>query len=100
MVEAGATAGSGTHRQKGDGRLLLAPGQAPPGPDGGLDVASQLEEALAAVRSLLSRLDLEIAKARRSLQELEGLRARILAQLKEVAEGHPSPWGGLDPSGR
>ncbi|MCS7276792.1 MAG: hypothetical protein NZ695_07250 [Dehalococcoidia bacterium] len=100
MIEAGATAGDETYRQRGDGRLLLAQQQAPLGSQGPGELASQLEEAVSAVRTLLNRLDAEIAKARRSLEELEGLRTRVLSQLRDVAEARITPWGGPDPVGR
>ncbi|HXG42450.1 MAG TPA: hypothetical protein VNL95_06985 [Dehalococcoidia bacterium] len=100
MIEAGATAGDETYRQRGDGRLLVA--QQPPsvGLQSSGELASQLEEAVSAVRTLLNRLDAEIAKARRSLEELEGLRTRVLSQLRDVAEARITPWGGPDPAGR
>ncbi len=100
MIEAGARAGEEGQRQKGDGRLLLAQQQPPAAHQGAGELVSQLEEAVGAVRTLLNRLDAEIAKARRSLQELEALRARVLSQLKEVAESRISPWGGPDLAGR
>ncbi|GBD12654.1 hypothetical protein HRbin24_00667 [bacterium HR24] len=94
MIEPAGTDTGGPDTAKGDGRalVLIREGQATDSPPQAVDIAIQLEETLGAVRSLLARLDMEIAKARRSLQELESFRARILSQLKEVAESRPNPW--------
>jgi hypothetical protein len=42
------------------------------------------------VRFILERLDAEIAKTRRTLEELEGHRNRLLLQLREIVEEHAS----------
>jgi|GEM_PF-6547928 hypothetical protein len=52
--------------------------------------SAQVAHATNLVRFILERLDAEIAKTRRTLEELEGHRNRLLLQLREIVEEHAS----------